>query len=226
MKHLIVIGSAFAATLGLAIASGGRVAASSDAPPPSSPKFYATRVTDILSDNCLSCHDDTAKGGLRLDSYAGILKGGSDGAVIVPGDPNASMLIQAIRRAGELKMPPKRPLSDAEIADLEAWGLRRRRHCDRWGDGDSGDGRRSQDGAVDSRVPDHRRVGDSERATIEQRSTPDAPIRRLIESHKKVAASFRPAAALSLGFLEIESIVRKPNLEQPHRYCSSLVTSC
>jgi len=121
MKHLIVIGSAFAATLGLAIASGGRVAASSDAPPPSSPKFYATRVTDILSDNCLSCHDDTAKGGLRLDSYAGILKGGSDGAVIVPGDPNASMLIQAIRRAGELKMPPKRPLSDAEIADLEAW---------------------------------------------------------------------------------------------------------
>ena len=122
MKHLIVIGGACAATLGMTIASTGRVVASSDAPPPpSSPKFYATRVTDILSDNCLSCHDDTAKGGLRLDSYAGIMKGGSDGKVIVPGDPETSMLIQAIRRTGDLKMPPKRPLGDAEIKDLEAW---------------------------------------------------------------------------------------------------------
>jgi Protein of unknown function (DUF1549)/Protein of unknown function (DUF1553)/Planctomycete cytochrome C len=122
MKHLIVIGSAFAATLGLALVnSGGAAASLSDAPPPSDPKFYATRVTDILSDNCLSCHDDTAKGGLRLDSYASIMKGGSDGKVIVPGDPETSMLIQAIRRTGDLKMPPKRPLSAAEVKDLEAW---------------------------------------------------------------------------------------------------------
>jgi mono/diheme cytochrome c family protein len=78
-------------------------------------------VTDILSNNCLACHDESAKGGLRLDSYTGIMKGGADGAVIVPGDPAASMLIQAIRRSGDLKMPPKRPLGDAEVADLEAW---------------------------------------------------------------------------------------------------------
>jgi mono/diheme cytochrome c family protein len=122
MKHLFAIGSAFAATLGIAIAGTGRVAASADSPPPpSSPKFYSTRVTDILNDNCLTCHDETAKGGLRLDSYAGIMKGGTDGAVIVPGDPAASMLIQAIRRTGDLKMPPKRVLGDAEVADLEAW---------------------------------------------------------------------------------------------------------
>ena len=122
MKHLFMIGSAFAATLGMAIAVTGRVAASADAPPPpSSPKFYSTRVTDILNDNCLTCHDETAKGGLRLDSYAGIMKGGTDGAVIVPGDPAASMLIQAIRRTGDLKMPPKRVLGNAEVADLEAW---------------------------------------------------------------------------------------------------------
>jgi cytochrome c len=122
MKYPVLIGSAFAATLGMTIAGTGRVAASADTPPPpSSPKFYATRVTDILNDNCLTCHDETAKGGLRLDSYAGIMKGGADGAVIVPGDPAASKLIQAIRRAGELKMPPKRALGDAEVADLEAW---------------------------------------------------------------------------------------------------------
>jgi mono/diheme cytochrome c family protein len=121
MKSLVFFGSACAVTLGVAIVSNGIVAASSDAPPPSSPKFYSTRVTDILNDNCLSCHDDTAKGGLRLDSYAGILSGGTDGKVIVPGDPEASMLIQAIRRTGDLKMPPKRPLGAAEVADLEAW---------------------------------------------------------------------------------------------------------
>jgi len=121
MKHFALMGSAFAAALGIAIVSTGRVAASDDAPPSSSPKFYASRVTDIINDNCLSCHDDTAKGGLRLDSYAGIMKGGMDGAVIVPGDPAASMLIQAIRRTGDLKMPPKRPLGATEVADLEAW---------------------------------------------------------------------------------------------------------
>ena len=121
MKSLFLFGSACAATLGMAIFSNGIVVASSDAPPPASPKFYSTRVTDILNDNCLSCHDDTAKGNLRLDSYDGILKGGADGKVIVPGDPDASMLIQAIRRSGDLKMPPKRPLGAAEVADLEAW---------------------------------------------------------------------------------------------------------
>jgi mono/diheme cytochrome c family protein len=121
MKHLVLIGSACAVALGVAIVSTGRVAASGDPPRPSSPKFYASRVTDILSGNCLSCHDETAKGGLRLDSYAAIMKGGADGAVIVPGDPAASMLIQAIRRNGDLKMPPKKVLGDAEVADLEAW---------------------------------------------------------------------------------------------------------
>jgi mono/diheme cytochrome c family protein len=121
MKHLVLIGSACAAILGVAIVSTGRVAASGDPPPPSSPKFYASRVTDVLNDNCLSCHDETAKGGLRLDSYAAIMKGGADGAVIVPGDPEASMLIQAIRRNGDLKMPPRKALGDAEVADLVAW---------------------------------------------------------------------------------------------------------
>ena len=71
--------------------------------------------------NCLDCHNEKAKGGLRLDSYAAIRKGGDDGTIIVPGDPNASMLIQAIRRSGDLKMPPKRALNPADVSDLEAW---------------------------------------------------------------------------------------------------------
>ena len=76
MKHIVLMGSACAAALGVAFVGTGRVAVSADAPPPSSPKFYESRVTDILNNNCLSCHDETAKGGLRLDSYAAIMKGG------------------------------------------------------------------------------------------------------------------------------------------------------
>src|SRR5579863_3665865 len=121
MRQLLLLGSVCCMSAGVAIVTAGSVTASSDAAVPGSPEFYKTRVTDILEDNCLSCHDDTAKGGLRLDSYAAIRKGGDDGAVIVPGDPDASMLIQAIRRTGDLKMPPKHPLKDAEIADLVAW---------------------------------------------------------------------------------------------------------
>ncbi|HUB53132.1 MAG TPA: PSD1 and planctomycete cytochrome C domain-containing protein [Terracidiphilus sp.] len=100
---------------------GNTVIASGPAPDPGSQQFYSTRVVDILQNNCLDCHDETAKGGLRLDSYAGIRKGGADGAVIVPGDPEASMLVQAIRRQGDLKMPPKNVLDPAAVADLVAW---------------------------------------------------------------------------------------------------------
>jgi hypothetical protein len=121
MKWLALIGGACAVAAGVAIATSVKVTATSETPEPGSREFYSTRVTDILEDNCLSCHDETAKGGLRLDSYASIRKGGDDGKVIVPGDPDASLLIQAIRRSGDRKMPPKRPLKEAEVADLVAW---------------------------------------------------------------------------------------------------------
>jgi mono/diheme cytochrome c family protein len=121
MKPNLIVGSFAALIVSLVIAGGGKVDASGAGPDPATKEFYATRVSDILQKNCLGCHDETAKGGLRLDSYAAMRKGGDDGVVIVPGDPDASMLIQAIRRNGDLKMPPKHPLEAADIADLEAW---------------------------------------------------------------------------------------------------------
>jgi hypothetical protein len=60
-------------------------------------------------------------GGLRLDSGEAITKGGEDGQVVKPGDPKNSLLIQAIRQAGELKMPPKSKLAPEEIEALTAW---------------------------------------------------------------------------------------------------------
>lgn len=121
MKQSLLFGCVATTAFSIAVVPYGRVDASGPAPDPASKEFYATRVTDVLQKNCLSCHDETAKGGLRLDSYAAIRKGGDDGAIIVPGDPDASMFIQAIRRTGDLKMPPRKPLDPADVSDLEAW---------------------------------------------------------------------------------------------------------
>ena len=118
MKHFLAFGTACAMAAGFAVDAGIGVVAS---PAPAAPESYATRAKDILQKNCLDCHGEKAKGGLRLDSFSGIRLGGDDGAVIVPGDPEASMLIQAVRRTGELKMPPKSTLSATEVSDLEAW---------------------------------------------------------------------------------------------------------
>src|SRR5262249_18301741 len=63
------------------------------------------------------------KGGLRLDSRDALLKGGDTGPVIVPGNPDKSLLITAVRyRDKDLQMPPNdRKLPDSVIADLEEW---------------------------------------------------------------------------------------------------------
>ncbi len=123
MKRFTILACVCGFAVSMAIIPGNDVSASgaAPAPDPASQQFYTTRVVDILQNNCMDCHDETAKGGLRLDSYAGIKKGGEDGAVIVPGDPDASMLIQAIRRQGDLKMPPKKVLDPAAVTDLVAW---------------------------------------------------------------------------------------------------------
>ncbi|HUB28953.1 MAG TPA: PSD1 and planctomycete cytochrome C domain-containing protein [Terracidiphilus sp.] len=122
MKRVLLFGCALAGVVTLVFVPRGEVTASADAAPDAaSHEFYSKRVSDILQKNCLGCHDETAKGGLRLDSYAAIRKGGDDGVVIIPGDPDKSMLIQAVRRSGELKMPPRRTLDPADVADLEAW---------------------------------------------------------------------------------------------------------
>src|SRR5579859_6784689 len=121
MRQVLVLGSTCTVSICVAIFAGMNVSASDDPPAPGTQEFYAERVTPILATNCLKCHDDTALGGLQMLSYALIRKGGKDGPVIVPGDPDASLLIQAVRRRGDLKMPPKVALNESDVAVLEAW---------------------------------------------------------------------------------------------------------
>src|SRR5688572_11540916 len=62
--------------------------------------FFREQVEPILRDHCYKCHShgaDKVKGGLLLDSRAAALEGGDSGAVLVPGDPDKSLLIEAVR---------------------------------------------------------------------------------------------------------------------------------
>ena len=82
---------------------------------------FEMRVRPVLARACSACHADAALGGLQIDSREHLLKGGKSGPALVPGDPDASKLIQAIRYNGARKMPPNGKLKDGEIASLEAW---------------------------------------------------------------------------------------------------------
>jgi hypothetical protein len=88
-------------------------------------KFFESKIRPILTEHCYKCHskDEKVKGGLLLDSREAVLAGGNTGAAIVPGKPDQSLLIQAIRYKDEdLQMPPKgEKLTDAQIADLTEW---------------------------------------------------------------------------------------------------------
>ncbi len=88
-------------------------------------EFFEKRVRPLLASNCFSCHSsagNVAMGGLRLDSRDSVLTGGSRGPAVLPGDAEASLLVQAVRQQDEkLSMPPTGRLSDGEIAILERW---------------------------------------------------------------------------------------------------------
>lgn len=82
-------------------------------------------VARILSTHCVICHrQEKAKGGLRLDTAAGLAKGGNSGPVVVPAKPELSRIIVAVSgKDTELAMPPKprTPLAKEEIRALVAW---------------------------------------------------------------------------------------------------------
>ncbi len=88
--------------------------------------FFREQVKPVLIESCLRCHNPTRKrraGGLDQTTIAGILAGGLSGPAIVPGRPEASLLIKAVRWVDEdLQMPlHEDKLADEQIAALEKW---------------------------------------------------------------------------------------------------------
>lgn len=87
-------------------------------------EFFEKNIRPVLANNCYQCHSAEArnlKGGLFLDSKQGMLNGGDSGPVIVPGNPDKSRLLAAIRHEGKLKMPPRDKLSDQVASNFSEW---------------------------------------------------------------------------------------------------------
>jgi hypothetical protein len=85
---------------------------------------YMSEVKPLLAKRCVACHGEAKpRGGLRLDTAAGALRGGKGGPVVVSGNAEESSLILAVLGEGDTeRMPLKRPpLSADEIATLRAW---------------------------------------------------------------------------------------------------------
>ena len=88
-------------------------------------EFFEKEIRPILVEHCYECHDSQngkLKGGLALNHPGGIVAGGDSGAAIVPGKPEESLLIEAIRyKNRDLQMPPNSPLPKDVVAALERW---------------------------------------------------------------------------------------------------------
>ncbi|EMI21600.1 secreted protein containing DUF1549 [Rhodopirellula maiorica SM1] len=87
-------------------------------------EFFESRIRPLLITHCIECHGPKKQeSGLRLDSRDGWLRGGDSGPVIVPGDPENSLLIHAVNDSNDaVPMPPdENKLTAAQIADLVTW---------------------------------------------------------------------------------------------------------
>jgi hypothetical protein len=105
-----------------AFASGSAVLAA--APTAEQVDFFEKQVRPLLTDRCYECHsaEKKTKGSLALDTRESTLKGGDTGPALVAGDPEKSLLIEAIRYTNhDLQMPPKRRLAENEVKALEEW---------------------------------------------------------------------------------------------------------
>ena len=95
------------------------------APPraePAQPSHLFDQQIRPLLEQCIQCHGpESQEANLRLDTAAGLQRGGDSGPVIQPGNLDASRLIQLVRGTKELTMPPGKPLPPPQIRALEHW---------------------------------------------------------------------------------------------------------
>src|SRR5947209_11628034 len=89
-------------------------------------EFFENKVRPVLVERCYSCHSEGSKklkGDLKVDTAAGLLRGGESGSpAVVPGHPEKSKLIEAIEyKNDDLQMPPKEKLPAEVVENLKAW---------------------------------------------------------------------------------------------------------
>jgi hypothetical protein len=93
---------------------------------PANAAYYAVHVAPLFERSCVSCHrPQKHKGGLQLDTFAHLMRGGEDGAVIVPGNPKASELLRRVQlpASDDDSMPSDgdKPFSPDEIHMVDLW---------------------------------------------------------------------------------------------------------
>jgi hypothetical protein len=115
--------------LGILLWLPAAIACAETVPPPAPDTagiaFFEKNVRPLLSEHCLECHSvrtGKRKGGLLLDSRDGIAQGGDSGPALLPGNPDQSRLVSAVRgHDPDLRMPPKKPLAPADAEILAEW---------------------------------------------------------------------------------------------------------
>ena len=88
-------------------------------------EFFESKIRPVLVQRCYSCHNSkmaAPKGDLILDTKEGLLKGGSSGPGLVPGNPAESRLLKVLSYTDPLvQMPPSGKLADAVLQDFTQW---------------------------------------------------------------------------------------------------------
>lgn len=86
--------------------------------------FFNQKILPVLQQKCFNCHQTgrKMKGGLAVDSHAGMIAGGDSGPSLVPGDAAKSLLYISMTYGDEdLQMPPRERLSASVLADFKKW---------------------------------------------------------------------------------------------------------
>jgi hypothetical protein len=85
--------------------------------------FFENKIRPVLVKQCYECHSQSAKkvgGKLLLDAPSEMIVGGESGPSLIPGQPDESLIIQAVRYDG-IEMPPKKRLPDSVVNDFITW---------------------------------------------------------------------------------------------------------
>ena len=123
----LIAGVSFAASL--VLAADAKKVDLSKLPPAADKKgvTYEKDIKPIFEKSCFKCHGpEKQKGKMRLDSLAGVIKGGENGPDVIPGKGDKSPLLHNVARIGDEDdaMPPEGkgdPLTKEQVALIRAW---------------------------------------------------------------------------------------------------------
>lgn len=80
---------------------------------------FSRDILPILHVNCRVCHGSL--GGWSSDDYEAVMTSGNSAPVVIPADPDRSLLVQLLQDRGTRSMPPRRMLPENEIQLIIDW---------------------------------------------------------------------------------------------------------